>query len=149
MSCRIVHFGVDDCWRVAVLRHAGHAVETCGTSMESLTARLQTSPDAVVFTEDGEPCGDDYFRFSRSLSVSPIVLFEGLRRCIPSNLADLPIPVGTNVAVWLPAINALIEETRRLRGQTRDMREKSALLSEQEQRLRVAAASARQRLEKG
>lgn len=77
MAARIVHFGVDSCHRLWVLKNAGYSVDDC-QSVVQLRAALQsgTHADAVAFTESERFAPDEVVEVTRAHSSAPLILFR-------------------------------------------------------------------------
>ena len=106
----LVHFGVDTCFRLPVLRSAGFRIAEC-ESMEELSQALRSHPDAVVLEEDPDKGALQVIALAWSQSDAPVVLFAS-EPCLETYRVDLIIPAFTTPERWLEEIKALVERTR-------------------------------------
>lgn len=143
MALRIVHFGKDECLRLAVLLRAGYRVDESGTSIFSLARLLmKEASDAIAISEDDKECDRETIRLARSLSPAPIVLFVGVNRKREEAGVDLAIGPLTRPWEWLNNIEGLIRRSKILP-------DLSAGLRKNAQAARAESASARQRTAEG
>jgi hypothetical protein len=113
MVARIVHFGLDSCFRGALLKAAGHSVEECN-SVSQLHAALigVREADAVVFSEGEGEVPYDAISLTRSTSTAPLILFRSRSPHYDESEFDLVIPEFTDPNKWLKEIAALIAGRR-------------------------------------
>jgi hypothetical protein len=132
MSPVLIHFGVDDCYRVPVLKKAGFLVEEC-TSLRRLQSALVQlpEPDAVAVAENDEIEAKDAMLLARSNCKAPLVLFQGRSPGSDTSGFNLVVPPLTDPRVWLNDLASLIGHSRILRGQSQAIRAQSALLRSQ------------------
>jgi hypothetical protein len=107
---RILHFGHDDCNRIALLRAAGYVVDECDSVPGLLSALSDGSkPDAIVIAE---PMGDSavaIVSLVREHSSAALILFQGSWSGSGESGFDLVIRPQTDPALWLEDINKLIQ----------------------------------------
>ena len=77
MTARVIHFGLDDCYRVQVLRSAGYEVHE-SESLAGLAQDLQRDPgvDAVIVSEGTARITEEAAEIARDRGASPVVLFR-------------------------------------------------------------------------
>lgn len=128
-SATVLHFGLDQCFRLRVLESAGFAVEDC-PSLDTLSAELLRKPDALVLEDEPAAQVMKAISLSRLYPNVPLVLFrssepvsEGL-----ACSADLTIPSFTAPELWLREIEDLVERTRTLAAESQRIRAQSAAL---------------------
>lgn len=128
-SGTVLHFGLDQCFRLRVLESAGFAVEDC-PSLDDLSAELLREPDAIVLEEEPEGQVIKAIALSRSYPDIPLVLFRSLDPVSegPASSADLTIPSFTAPELWLREIEDMVERSRMLAAQSRRIRAESAAL---------------------
>ncbi len=145
MASRLVHFGYDNCHRLAVLSRHGYIVEESGKSVKLLARLLMhKATDAVAISEDDRECDKEVIRISRSLSPAPIVLFEGIIRKSELPAVDLAIPLCTHPSEWLAEIERIIQLSKRLRAESQNIREHSVELRKNARAARAESASAQE-----
>jgi hypothetical protein len=113
MVARFVHFGIDSCFRGALLKAAGHSVEEC-TSVSHLHAALigVREVNAVVFSEGDGEVPYDAISLARSTSTAPLILFRSRSPRYDESEFDLVIPELTDPKKWLKEIAGLINGRR-------------------------------------
>jgi hypothetical protein len=114
MASRIVHFALDDCHRIGVLKSAGYCVDDCGDSLSRLHAALigVWETDAVVIAESTGTLPDRVVSLVRSVSVAPLILFQSKYPHYDESEFDLIVQPLTPPDRWLSDIGALIEQRR-------------------------------------
>ena len=130
MPSFLIHLGVDDCYRVPVLRESGFFVEECH-SVRQLHSTLMRfpQPDAVAIAESDEiEAKEAVFLVRKSDRTAPLVLFQGRNRCFETSGFNLVVPPLTDPLVWLSDLVSLIERHRTLRGQSNSIRAQSTHL---------------------
>jgi hypothetical protein len=112
MASRIVHFGVDDCHRIAVLKSAGYCVDDCGNSVSQLHVALigVRETDAVVMAESIGILPEKALSTVRSVSMAPVILFQSKNPHYDESEFDLVIRKLTHPDRWLNDIGVLIEQ---------------------------------------
>jgi hypothetical protein len=113
MVARIVHFGLDNCFRVALLKAAGHFVYECN-SVSQLHAALIgiRQADAVVISESDGEVPYDAISLTRSTSMAPLILFRSRSAHYDESEFDLVIPELTDPNKWLSEIAHLVARRR-------------------------------------
>jgi hypothetical protein len=143
MAPLLLHFGVDDCYRVPLLRRAGYSVEDCHSLRRLRSALIEfPEPDAVAIAVNDEIEANEAVSLVRWHCTSPLVLFQTAKPFYETSDFNLVVPSFTHPREWLFGIALLIAESRTLRDRSRQMREVSASL-----RAEVAAAREKTRLE--
>jgi hypothetical protein len=105
----LVHFGVDTCFRLPVLRSAGFRIVEC-ESINEFSLALTSHPHAVVLEEEPDSAAGQAIAVARSQSDAPVILFAA-EPCLHSYRVDLIIPAFTTPERWLEQIWALVERT--------------------------------------
>jgi hypothetical protein len=120
MAAHVLHIGMDDCHRVAVLRSVGYRVEECDSLVQLATALDRTNgADAVFLTESDSIPQEKAVSLARERSAVPVILF---RRSTPGEgeqQFDLVIPPLTSPEKWLREVSILLEWSRMVRDQAR------------------------------
>ena len=142
MSAFLIHVGVDDCYRVPVLKGAGFFVEEC-RSVRGLGSTLIDfpEPDAIAIAESDEIEAGRAMALVRSSSTAPLILFQGRNRCLDASGFNLVIPPLTEPHAWLSDLVSLIEDSRQIRSRSRSIGAYSVLLRREAQ---VAVNKSRQ-----
>ncbi len=144
MAARIVHFGVDSCHRLWVLKNAGYSVDDC-QSVVQLRAALQsgTHADAVAFTESERLAPDKVVEVTRAHSSAPLILFRETRIDCVESVFDLVVPVLEPPETWLMEIAALIAKGQAIRASSEALVRRAIVLRQE-----VAAVCRRTREER-
>jgi len=139
MAARVVHYGVDECHRLTVLRSAGYAVDNC-SSLPQLREALSTEgkPQAVFVTEDDRDSPRPVISIAKSCSSAPLVLFRRSNAIFDEENFDLVIDSLTPPTQWLNEVQELIVNGQTLRARSRELVRESA-------HLRVESAAAREK----
>lgn len=126
MAAHVLHIGMDDCHRVAVLRSAGYAVDEYA-SMPELAEALGGIPDldAVLFSESENIAPEVVFALARECSAEPVIFFNSSNRRVSTPDFDLVIPPLTPPEKWLKQVSTLIERSRVLRAQGKSFADKA------------------------
>lgn len=129
MAARVIHFGLDDCYRVKVLHRAGYEIEGC-TNLSQLRDALEShvEPDAVMMNDSYGSVPFQAIPLTRSLIPAPIVLFPNPGRICPIDQIDLIVPAFTPPQEWLLDLANLIIHFRIVRARLRFIREQSETL---------------------
>lgn len=125
-AARVLHFGSDDCNRLAVLQQAGYEASVCRSAPELVQRVEAGSLDAVLFPQ--VPAKRVRIHELRTRANIPFVLFGApidLGNPAPFDLIIEPI---TSPEVWLRRLSRTIEVFRR-------NRENSALVLSRSQTL--------------
>ena len=115
MVARVIHFGLDDCHRLMVLRSAGYTVLDCG-SLVQLQVILETAddPEAVLLSDGDGISPREAFAVARTHSSNPVILFRSTNLAYEEFEFDLVVPCLTPPEVWLSDVDAMIEKRRAL-----------------------------------
>jgi hypothetical protein len=132
MSASLIHFGVDDCYRVPVLKEAGFFVEECRSVRRLHSALLGSpEPDAVAIAESDEIEVTEAVFLVRSNCAAPLILFQGRNRCFETSGFNLVIPPLTEPHAWLNDLVSLIEHSQMIRSRSQSIHAQSTLLRRQ------------------
>lgn len=149
MAARIVHFGVDESFRLAILSRAGFKVEDCDSSLSRLatTLRKHRRVNAVVLSEcDGqEGSAIEALTLARSECKAPVILFRSASPRSNHTDVDLVIPNLTEPGVWLQAIYAVIARSQRLTEESHAIRHTSRKLVQESADARLKSVATRKR----
>jgi hypothetical protein len=123
VTSRILHYGLDKCHKLAVLRDAGFLVQDCGVSISQLHSALLVAGevDAVVFTENDDVEPDKVISVVRSASMARLVLFQSGHRRYDETGFDLVFPTLVDSRQWLKGIESQIEQRRGIRPARRQV----------------------------
>jgi CRP/FNR family transcriptional regulator, cyclic AMP receptor protein len=136
MRDKIVHFGVDEHYRLRTLREAGYTVESCVSLSEfKWVLYSEGLVDLIVFTEADGIAPYSAISLARN-KCSPLVLFQGWMPHYEQSPFNLVIPMLASVDQWLGEIAHLIESTQRLIEESSNQRTKSRILCEEIARLK-------------
>ena len=117
MTPFLIHIGVDECYRVPVLKEAGFLVAECPSVRRLKCALVQLpEPDAVALAESGE-IDEKAVSLVQSSCTAPLILFQGRDRCVETAGFDLVVQPLTDPRVWLKDLACVIERSRVLRSQ--------------------------------
>ena len=134
MAARVIHFGIDECHRVPLLRRAGYSVKECSSLRLLHTALLHPPfPDVVAFAErEGKEAEIHTAAWVvRSHTDSPIVLFQSEGRPFDASVFSLAIPPFTYPRVWLDNLSGLLERSRALKAESRAIQAEAARLCDE------------------
>ena len=117
MAARVIHFGVDDCYRLSVLRRAGYDIDDC-RNLVQLRAALESKreADAVMVNDSSGSIPEFVISLARSRSTAPIILFPNSSRTYSTEPVDLVVPSFTPPEDWLLDLANLIVRSRTLRA---------------------------------
>lgn len=149
MAATVVHFGVDICYRLPVLRSVGYAVEQCD-SIEHFSTFLAWDPDMVVLEDEPLVPLRKAISFARARSSASLVLFRNDTATMLVEECDLIIPSLTAPEEWLGEMATLLEQSRTIRADSQALLRKSASLRQdvaavREMTREIRARSVRQR----
>jgi hypothetical protein len=123
MAARIVHFGVDMCHRLGVLRRAGYQIEECGNLTQVRTAlQSEIDVDAVIVNDCNGRVPLKALSIARDCTAAPIVLFPNSARMYPTETIDLVVPSLTPPDEWLLDLTVLIARSKAIRGHSIPLR---------------------------
>lgn len=115
MASRIVHFGIDACQRIPVLKVAGYSIDKCHSVAELHTARVGVpATDAVVIVEDRGAMPQKALTLIRSTTAAPLILFQSDKRHYDESRFDMVVPVLIDPQSWLRAIAGIIDRSSQL-----------------------------------
>lgn len=113
MAPHVLHFGQDDCHRLAILRSTGYEIEPCAT-LAQLAAALRTAHvEAIFLTENESGTLDAVIPEIRAHTSAAIILFKTTNRRTQEKLFDLVIPSLMTPEEWLESVRAVLERKRR------------------------------------
>ncbi|KAA6462132.1 Crp/Fnr family transcriptional regulator [Acidobacteria bacterium AB60] len=131
MGSRIVHYGLDEHYRLRTLRNAGYTVDNCNSLSEFKWVLYSGGrADAVAFTEADGAAPLTAMSLARHRR-SPLVLFQGWMPHYQEKDFNLVVPMLTAPENWLGDIAGLIGKTRQLVRDSQEMRARSHLLREE------------------
>jgi FixJ family two-component response regulator len=107
-AAHILHFGIDDRYRIMVLRSAGYLVQDCSSPKELL--RLSESEihrDLICVSEDPELPPLEVLAIAREKCNALVVLFRNTSQAYPFHF-DLEIENLSPPAVWLSDIRRIL-----------------------------------------
>jgi hypothetical protein len=118
MAAHILHIGIDDCHRAAVLQSAGYDVGEYA-SLQQLATALDEMPgaDAVILSESENIVPELVSRLVRGRSAAPAIFFCRSNCRVSTEDFDLVIPPLTPPEKWLKQVNSLLERLRMVRVQ--------------------------------
>jgi hypothetical protein len=118
MAAQVIHFGIDDCYRVHVFRATGFEVIEA-KSLDELGVNLQRNRqvDAVIVSEDIEPTAERAADIVRRSVLAPVVLFRRSQREIDESKFDKVYTYMTQPDVWLNETVVLIAKGYKLRAE--------------------------------
>ena len=113
MGVRVIHFGWDDCYRLAVLRRAGYQVTEAGNLAE-LSGELRAAGhyDAVVISEDTGMDLREVMEAVRDATGAPAILFRRTRSELDGQSFELVIERMLPPDEWVRAIATVIVRYR-------------------------------------
>lgn len=127
MAMRVIHYGIDDCYRLTVLRGIGYSVEDC-SSLAQLRTALSSNleADAVFISETEGDMPEAPAVLAKSTSQAPLVLFRHSNRICCEEKFDLIVETLTPPQKWLNDVKALIQRGRRLRARSNPLLQSNA-----------------------
>ncbi len=146
MAARVIHFGIDDCHRLMVLRNAGYAVDEC-VSLVQLRSALKAQASAeAVFVSEGESIPQQAVAtLTRTHSSAPLILFQGTNCVADEPAFDLVVPNFTPPDVWLNHIKSLIEQSKAIRDRAQFLVAQSEMLRRESSEVRIKSRNERER----
>jgi hypothetical protein len=132
VAASLIHFGIDRCDRIAILKGVGFSISEC-RSLPGLRSRLihLPEPDAVAIAEDDEIEADGAISLVRSASTAPLVLFQSRNQTLQISRFNLVVPPLTAPQAWLDDLTKLIGESRALLNRSRMMRREMTSLRDE------------------
>jgi hypothetical protein len=129
MPARVIHFGIDECYRIPVLRDAGYDVSEVKTLPElktRLTSREQV--DAVIVSEVGTRTVEEAASLAREHGVAPLILFQRPNDDLNESQYDAIYWSIVTPGEWLSETAQLIAVCRKTREKSKALRETSEQL---------------------
>jgi len=117
---RMIHFGLDDCFRIPILESAGYSVDQCDSVSQLHAALLEADQADVVMMVENErydPRGAMFL--TRTTSSAALILFQSGDYHYEESDFDLIVQVLSDPSEWLGDIKKLIERRRAVRPQDR------------------------------
>lgn len=146
MAARVIHFGMDACYRLSVLRRAGYDIEHCSDLNELCDAlRTDGETDAIMVNDSDGSVPIHAISLVRTRTTAPIVLFPNSNRTYGAAEIDLLVPAFTPPEEWLLDLANLIVHRRALRAYSRSLREESKSLRHKSLAARVKSVRERER----
>jgi hypothetical protein len=117
MAARVIHYGVDDCHRLTVLRGLGYSVDDC-SSLAQLRAAFSANrqADAVCITETEGNSPEAAVFLAKSASQAPLVLFRRSNGLCSEEKFDLVVDTLTSPQQWVNAVETLVLRHQALRS---------------------------------
>ena len=110
MAAHVLHIGMDDCHRVAVLRSAGYKVDECDSLLQLATTLERTQhADAVILTESENIQPEHAVTLARERSGAPIIFFPKSNGGVSEDQFDLVIHALTSPEKWLQQVSDLLQ----------------------------------------
>jgi hypothetical protein len=110
MAAHVLHIGMDDCHRVAVLRSAGYKVEEYYSLLQLATALERTQDaDAVILTESDNIPPEMAVTLTRECSGLPVIFFRKSNGEAGEEQFDLVIQPLTAPEKWLQEVGDLLQ----------------------------------------
>lgn len=149
MAARVIHFGIDACYRVSVLRRAGYEIEKCN-NLDEICGALDSNDetDAVMVNDSDGSLPSDALFLMRTRTTAPIILFPNSARSYRAEEIDLVVPAFTPPEEWLLDLATLIVHTRALRAYSYSLQEQSQLPPRESLAARVRSIRERERARK-
>lgn len=146
MPARVIHFGVDKCHRLTVLRRAGYSVDACNSLGQLRLALLsEIDPDVVMMSDDDGSVPADAISLTRSESLAPVIFFPSSDRGAELAQFDLVVPTFTPSDDWLLDLAILIVRSRRIRARSQILVEQSRLLRKESEEVRARSHQEQER----
>lgn len=142
-AASLIHFGVDTCFRLPVLRSAGFEIAECD-SLDELPEALASYPDAVVLEEEPDAVTEKAISLTRSRSKASLILFASGTYC-SAPAVDLVIPSFTTPELWLHEIREIIERSHQVRAEAKKIKQMSVALVRDSAAARDASRETRER----
>ena len=117
MDAHVLHIGIDDCHRVAVLRSVGYRVEECASLLQLGSALERgNGADAVFLTESDGISQEQAIMVARERSMAPVILFRRTHQETTEEAFDLVVQPLTSPTKWLQDVESLLARSRVMRG---------------------------------
>jgi len=149
MAAKIIHFGLDDCYRIPVFRSAGYEVREAH-SLEGLCFDLQRDEDvdAVVLSEDDVHQAQEVATVLRQRCAVPLILFRRTQNQIDESQFARVYSSLTPPAQWLLQTAELIAKSRVLQEESVRLRDEADVAIAKSQQERARSRSERAKYEK-
>lgn len=146
MAAKIVHFGIDSCYRLGVLRRAGYVIENC-SNLEEVCAAVKPDreTDAIMINDSDGSLPPHAISLVRTRTTAPIIVFPSSLRLYQPQEIDLLVPAFTPPEEWLIDLANLIVQGRALRAYSRSLQEQSQSLRRDSLAIRVTSIRERER----
>ncbi len=139
MAARVIHFGVDKCQRLNILKRAGYSLDVCSSLVHlRLALNSEIDADVVMMSDDEGSVPAEAISLTRSESLVPVIFFPSSDRSTESAQFDLVVPTFTPPEDWLLDLALLIVRSRAIR-------DRSQIMIEQSRKLRQGSEEARAR----
>jgi hypothetical protein len=127
VAAKVIHFGVDDCYRINVLRRAGYDITQC-SNLVQFRAALDSDADAdVVMVTDGDGLMSlQAISMAHARCSAPIIVFPNPGRAYRVEGIDLMVPLFTPPEEWLLDLANLIVRNRVIRAYSRLLQRQSS-----------------------
>ncbi len=146
MAAHVLHIGMDDCHRVAVLRSVGYRVDECASLPQLATAlEAANGADAVFLTESDGISPEQAISLARERSSAPIILFRRSTYGMSEDEFDLVIEPLTAPEEWLNDVGSVLEWSRMVRAEAQVITDRSQSLRKETSVLRRDSQRERER----
>lgn len=146
MAARVIHFGVDQCYRLSVLRRAGYDVDRCGSLIQLCEVlEFAGEADAVMVNDSDGSVPPQAISLARTRTSAPIILFPNSSRIYRTADIDLVVPSFTPPEEWLLDLANLIVRSRAIRECSRLLQERAEVRCTESAALREKSRRERQR----
>jgi hypothetical protein len=114
LAARVIHFGWDDCYRLAVLQRAGYHVIEAGCIAELQSELRSARYDAIVLSEDQDMEVAEVLDVVRRATRAPVILFRRTFRPMEARRIDLVVEYQVLPRDWLRCMAVAILRHRLL-----------------------------------
>lgn len=143
-AARILHFGDDECHRLAVLKQAGYETNLCSSEPELVEQVQVVAPAAVLFSRI--PAKPHDIQELRNRTKIPFVAFGGSTKTAKAESFDLVIEPVTTPDVWLEQFSDIILRSRQVLKNSELIRKHSRQLRGDSESLRRECEAVRREL---
>jgi hypothetical protein len=122
-TATVIHFGIDECQLVQVLRQAGYKVHELA-SLDQLRLHLEgvEDLDAVIVSQSEPHCVGHATDLVRQHSGAPLILFRCSDVVLDESRFDRVYSVFTPTSHWLFETAVLVMQAKELRAQSEALR---------------------------
>lgn len=121
MAERIIHFGLDDCYRVQVLRAAGYDVRQARSLIEVRTdLNRGNGVAAVIVLSDEARTAEEAATLAGN---TPVILFRRGTRTIDERKFDCILDCTVSPAIWLSQLAEVIARSGKLQEEALKLEE--------------------------